>query len=190
MSSTRVVAEGRLSYPHLFEARAVNETSPKKFSVTLVIPKSDKATIEALKAAEAAAFQAGVAGPFKGKTPKVWGSALKDADEQTNRQGEILSEVNPAYKGCYILNTSTSEKFRPSIVDADFNDVIDPTVVYPGVGAKVAVNFFAYSANGNLGVAAGLNAVLITDTTLDSFTSSNDVRSLFGAPAKSDVALD
>lgn len=188
--STRAVVEGRLSYPHLLEPRAISEGAPRKYSTTIVIPKSDKTTIEALRAAEAEAFENGVSGVFKGKRPKRWLSALKDADSDTNRQGELLSDVNDVYRGCYVLHASTNERFKPSLVDAEFNDIMDPKAVYPGVGAKVAVNFFPYSVNGNVGVAAGLNAVMITDTTLASFAGTPNVRTLFGAPAKDEVPLD
>ena len=188
--TTRAVVEGRLSYPHLLEPRAISEGSPKKYSVTIVIPKKDTAAIEVLRAAEAEAFENGVSGVFKGKRPKRWLSSIKDADVDTNRQGEVLAELNPPYEGCFVLHASSNERFKPSLVDEEFNDVLDPKVVYPGVGAKCAVNFFPYSVNGNVGVAAGLNAVMITDTTLDSFSGAPNVRALFGAPDKDEVALD
>lgn len=188
--STSVVVDATLSYPNLFEPRQVNPTSPAKYSVTLLVPKTDTAAVEALKAAQQEAFTEGVASTFKGKTPKKWGAAVKDADVDTNKQGDTLAETHPEYEGHYVVNASSSARFKPSVVDRKHQPVIDPTQVYPGVGAKVAVRFYAYSVNGNLGVAAGLNAVMITDTTKPSLSGTPSLQALFGAPDSDEEEID
>ena len=46
------------SYAHLLEPKSFNDGQPK-YSVSLVIPKSDKATIEEIKSAIKAAYEEG-----------------------------------------------------------------------------------------------------------------------------------
>ena len=50
----------RFSYAHVFEPTSIEEGSPKKYSVCLLIPKKDKAGIAKIEAAIEAALQQGV----------------------------------------------------------------------------------------------------------------------------------
>ena len=64
---TKVVVPGRLSYVNVFEPKSINGSDPK-FSVSIIIPKSDKKTVNAiLKAIEAAKHEG--APKFGGKVP-------------------------------------------------------------------------------------------------------------------------
>ena len=63
----------RLSYANIWEAVAINDGKPK-FSVSLIIPKSDTKTVDAINAAIDAAIKEGVA-KFGGKIPNK--AALK-----------------------------------------------------------------------------------------------------------------
>ena len=67
-TNTRVkIGEVRLSYCHLFTPEAVSDGSEKKYSVALLIPKSNTKLVEEIKAGIKAAFQAGIASKFGGK---------------------------------------------------------------------------------------------------------------------------
>jgi len=44
---TKVVVPGRLSYVNVFEPKSINGSDPK-FSVSIIIPKSDKKTVNAI----------------------------------------------------------------------------------------------------------------------------------------------
>lgn len=64
--ATKVITgEVRFSYLHVFEKSSING-SDEKYSVSLLIPKSDKKTIAAINKAVEAAKQAGI-GKFGGK---------------------------------------------------------------------------------------------------------------------------
>ena len=45
------------------------------------------------------------------------------------------------------------------MVDRKVNPVVDPMMVYSGCYCNVSVNFYAFNANGNRGVAAGLGNI-------------------------------
>ena len=74
MNSTKVVTGVvRLSYANVWEPASINGSNPK-YSVSLIIPKSDKQTLDAINAAVDAAIKEGVA-KFGGKIPNK--AALK-----------------------------------------------------------------------------------------------------------------
>ena len=45
----------------------------------------------------------------------------------------------------------------PGVVDANRNDILDRSEVYSGCYGRASINFYAYNANGNRGIACGLN---------------------------------
>lgn len=150
--STRVTVKGRLSFPELFEPKAFENNAPK-FSTMILIPKSDKATLQALKAAEKEAAEAGRHTKFGGTVPAKVKSIIHDGDEE--------AEDYPERKGHWRLNVASNIKFRPQVVDKNLQPVIDQSEVYSGVYANVSLTAFAYNTNGNKGVTFGLNNVQI-----------------------------
>lgn len=140
---------GILSYPHLFTPRSVNPGDDPKFSVSILIPKNDPqiATINAeIAQAKANAFPSGF--PATGKI------CLKDCAVQW--------PDDPKIAGYYALQTNCAADRRPPVVDANLQPVMDPSLVYPGALAWVAVNFAAYNMPVNKGVGAYVNGVMLT----------------------------
>lgn len=137
----------RLSYAHLFEAHSIEGNEPK-FSVAILIPKSDKETIKAINEAVQEAIEQG-----KTKLGKVTKSNLKTP----LRDGDEERPDDEAYENCFFLNASS--KNRPGVVDQNVHAVMDETEVYSGCFGRITVNFYAFSASGNKGVAAGLGNV-------------------------------
>lgn len=151
-STTKVVTgKVRLSYVHLFEPYAANPDQPEKYSCVILIPKSDKATLKKIKAAQDAAAEAGKAKTFNGKIPANLKTTLHDGDEE----GDL--ERNPEYEGHMFM--SVSSKTRPGIVDRSTNAILDSSEVYSGCFARVSINAFAYNTQGNRGISFGLNHV-------------------------------
>lgn len=156
--NTKVVTgKVRFSFVNLFEPRAFGDNQQAKYSIMLLIPKSDVATVQKCKDAIKAAAQKGISKHFGGKLPPVIKSTLKDADKDTNQDGEIFAEKWPETAGHYIINVSC--KNQPQIVDANLQPIIDPMEVYSGCYGRASINFFSYNNNGNKGVSAGLNNV-------------------------------
>ncbi|MDU4939057.1 MAG: DUF2815 family protein [Clostridium sp.] len=139
--------EVRLSYAHLFEPHAIEGNEPK-YSVSVIIPKSDKVTLKAIKEAVEQAKEDGKA-KWNGKVPNNLKTPLRD--------GDVEREDDEAYAGCYFLNANSKNK--PGIVDINVHPILDQSEVYSGCYARLTLNFYAYNANGNKGVAAGLGNV-------------------------------
>lgn len=151
-STTRVVTgRVRLSYVHLFEPFSNQPDQEAKYSCTVLIPKSDTATLRKIRAAQDAAAENGKTKAFGGKVPSNLKTTLHDGDEEADL------ERNPEYAGHFYM--AMSSKTRPGVVDADLNAVLDPTSVYSGCYARVSINAFAYSNSGNKGISFGLNNV-------------------------------
>lgn len=151
-STTRVITgKVRLSYVHLFEPFSQDPDQPKKYSCVILIPKTDKATLKKIKAAQRAAAEAGKAKIFNGKVPNNLKTTLHDGDEEADL------ERNPEYAGHMYM--SINAKTKPGIVDKDVNPILDSTEVYSGCYARVDMNAFAYNTQGNRGVSFGLNHV-------------------------------
>jgi len=151
-SPTRVVTgKVRLSYVHLFEPYSNNPEQDAKYSVTILIPKSDTVTLDKIAKAQAAAAEDGKAKTFGGRIPTNLKTTLHDGDEEADL------DRNPEYAGHYYM--AMSSKSRPGVVDADLQPVLDPAQVYSGCYARVSINAFPYSNSGNKGISFGLNNV-------------------------------
>lgn len=140
----------RWSYANVWQAKSINGGTPK-FSVSLIIPKSDKATIAKIRAAIEAAYREGEA-KLKGNGRSVPAlSVLKTP----LRDGDAERPDDEAYADSYFVNANSST--APGIVDADRQPIIDTSEVYSGVYGRASINFYAFNSNGNKGIACGLN---------------------------------
>ena len=140
----------RWSYVNAWEAKSINGGAPK-FSVSLIIPKSDTKTIEKIKAAIQAAYEEGQ-GKLKGNGKSVPAlSVLKTP----LRDGDAERPDDEAYADAYFINANSAT--APGIVDADRNPILDRSEVYSGVYGRASINFYAFNSNGNKGIACGLN---------------------------------
>lgn len=161
MTNTQVVTgEVRLSFVNVFEPRAIKEGDVPKYSVTAIIPKTDTKTVNAIKAAIQAAAENGAQKHFGGRVPTNVNNTFKDGDTEVDDLGELKNAKYPEYKGCYYIRLST--KFPPKVLDANRQEILDPTEVYSGCYGRVSMTFFAYSGDGRRGVSASLNNVMKT----------------------------
>lgn len=141
----------RLSYTHLFEKYVGNNGGEGKYQTNVLIPKSEKKTVEAIRQAIENAKKAGVAGKWGGKEPKKLEMPLKDGD--TDKDDDVYADM---------LYVNAKCSTRPGIVDRDRTPIVDEEDVYSGMWAIVSVTFYPYDASGNRGVACGLNNVMKT----------------------------
>ena len=138
----------RLSYASIWEPRSVNGGS-EKYSVSLIIPKSDKKTVDAINAAIDAAIDEGI-GKFGGKKPN------KAAIKLPLRDGDIERD-DEAYANSFFVNANSTT--APQIVDQKVQPIMDRGEVYSGCYARVSINFYAFNSNGNKGIACGLGNI-------------------------------
>ena len=138
------------SYANVWDPKSINGGTPK-YSVSLIIPKSDKVTIQKIKAAIQAAYEEGES-KLKGSGKSVPSlSVLKTP----LRDGDLERPDDEAYKNAYFVNANSAT--APGIVDADRQQIINRSEVYSGVYGRASINFYAFNSNGNKGIACGLN---------------------------------
>lgn len=149
---TKVITgpDTRWSYANVWEAKSINGSVPK-YSVSLIIPKNDKVTVEKIKAAIQAAYTQGESKlRGSGKTvPPL--SAIKTP----LRDGDLERPDDETYKNSYFVNANSTT--APGIVDADRQQIIDRSEVYSGVYGRASISFYAFNSNGNRGIACSLN---------------------------------
>jgi len=147
--ATKVVTgKVRFSYLHVWEPAAVEEGSQKKYSVSLIIPKSDTDTVARIKNAIQSALEAGKA-KFGGKIPASLKLPLRD--------GDIERADDDAYLNSWFLNANSSK--QPGIVDQNVQPILRQDELYSGCYGRASINFFAFNTNGNKGIACGLNNI-------------------------------
>ena len=135
----------RFSYAQVFEPKAHSEGEEAKYSVAVLIDKSDKETLRKVKEGVEAAAEL-YTSKFGGKLPKNYKSPLRDGDEE--------KPEDENYEGVMFFNASS--KHKPEIVDANLEEVMDKEEFYSGCYGRVSINFFPFSGKSK-GVAAGLN---------------------------------
>ena len=152
-----LTGEVRLSYVNLVEARAPQQGGEPKYSVTLLIPKTDYATKADIDASIQAAAQAALS--------KVWGGVRPPQIKTPIHDGDGVRQSSEPYgdecKGHWVITAST--KMKPQVVGMDnINVQLAPSDIYSGMYARVTLRFFGYSNSGNKGVGCGLGNVMKT----------------------------
>ena len=140
----------RWSYANVWEPKAMEGGKPK-FSVSLIIPKSDTVTVGKIKAAIEEAYRDGQS-KLKGNAKSV--PALSTLRTPL-RDGDLERPDDPAYANAYFVNANSTT--APGVVDANRNEILDKSEVYSGCYGRASISFYAFNANGNKGIACGLN---------------------------------
>lgn len=139
----------RLSYVHLLEKHSFEGSSEDgKYSVSILIPKKEKATVDAIKEAIANAQKEYADAKWGGKAPKKLSLPLGDGDERDDE----------AYAGHWYINAKSNTK--PGVVDRDRTPITDEEEVYSGMWALVSVSFYGYDKGVNKGIAAAIDNVM------------------------------
>lgn len=139
-----VTGKVRFSFPHVFEPQ-LTKNGKLQYSVSLIISKNDKETIDKInKAFEEAKEE--YKGLWGGKIPKVLKGGLRDGDAE---------KEDPAYANSYFINANSTQK--PGLVDADLNAIIDKSEFYAGCYGRASISLYGYNQEGSSGIACGLN---------------------------------
>ena len=155
--ATKVLTgEVRLSYANLTAPRAAQDGGDPKYSVTLLIPKTDTATKADIDASMKAAYEDGVSKKWGGARPQPK-AILHDGDGLRPSGLPFGDEC----KGCWVITASSKNK--PQVVGIDnIQCELAPQDIYSGMYARVTINFYAFDRNGNKGVGCGLGNVMKT----------------------------
>lgn len=133
MDSKVITGEVRLSYEHITTPQK-NDSGDDVYSVSLLIPKTDTKTIEAIKAAIKVAAEEGKA-KFGGIIPKGLKNPLHDGDAEKD---------NPEYQGHMYINATSYSK--PAVIDLQGRPLILPSDIYSGCFARAIITLKAYNS--------------------------------------------
>lgn len=145
-----ITAEARASHAYVFTPASFEDSDDELYSVMILIPKEDKATLQAMKQAIEAAKEAGKS-KWNGKVPSNLTTPVRDGDTDENYSDQ------EAFNGHYFVRAKSRTK--PGIIGPDKAPITDSTEFFSGCYARFSVNFFAYDHKGNKGVACGLNNI-------------------------------
>ncbi|MCI8506857.1 MAG: DUF2815 family protein [Lachnospiraceae bacterium] len=150
--------EVRLSYVHLFKPYAAVPGQEEKYSVTVLVPKTDAATKARIDAAIEAAKQKGIIGKWNGLCPPIVPVPVYDGDGVRPSDG---LPFGPECKGHWVFTASARIDYPPEVVDAQGSPIINQSEIYSGIYAYVNVEFFPYLFGGaKKGVGCGLGPVM------------------------------
>ena len=154
MTNPTKVVNGRHTlfyYLNVNEPKTPMGGGTPKYSVSLIIPKTDTVTIEKIRAAIQAAYDEGQS-KLRGNGKFV--PALENLKTPL-RDGDKERKGDEAYKNAYFVNANSTTK--PGVVDADRQPILDSSELYSGIIGRASINFYAFNSNGNKGIACGLN---------------------------------
>ena len=140
----------RGTFLNLFVPKSINNVGDAKYFMTLLISKSDTATIEKIRIAQEAAVQK----RWANHRPEIIHTTLHDGDGIRLSTGKPFG---PECKGNFVM--SVSSKSKPGLVDRDRNHISDSKQVKNGDYFRVSLSAYAYDWSGNSGVTFMLNNV-------------------------------
>lgn len=161
MSEILTATKVRLSFENLLVPRAQDATKPeeKTFSTAILIPKTDTATLDAIRAAITEAMEDGVVKKWNGKRPAQLRNPLRDGDEKYLKDGVTKDKT---YAGMFFINAKGpyGGKNQPILLNKNAQQTSSASDIYSGVWGQVKLTFFPYENSGNRGVGAGIATFL------------------------------
>lgn len=148
-NSTKVVTgKVRFCYANVFEPTSMSDTDTPKYGICILIPKSDKKTVDAINKAIENAKIAGKAkiADKNGKISATIKTPLRDGDEERSD--------DPVFNDMWFINANSTRK--PSIVDRNLNPIMSKDEFYSGCYGRASISFYAFNVQSK-GIAAGLN---------------------------------
>lgn len=170
MATKFVTGKVRFSFCFLSKSRT-NDRGEEKFSTTILLPKSDAATLKNFREAEREA----AVKKFPGK-PEAFYKTIKSVLHDGDGLRPTGEPFGPECKGHWVFTASTGD--RPGCVDENLQPLMEP--IKSGDYGRVSVNMYGFDTAGNRGVAAGLNNVQLLERG-ESLGGRTDAASDFGA---------
>lgn len=142
----------RWSFVHVFAPYDPNGNEANaKYSVCLIIPKDDTATINAINEALKIAYKDGE-NKLKGNNGKL---PTFESLRTPIHDGDLERPEDEIYHNAFYINAKTSKK--PGIVDRAVKEITNEDEVYSGCYGRASITFYAYNFNGNKGIGCSLN---------------------------------
>lgn len=151
-SSAIVTGKVRATFVNVFEPRVNELSGQEEYSLQILIPKTDKETLSAIKGAVEEAANA----KWPKKRPAKFRFPLRDGDAPEEAEG---TEKYPERAGHFFVNVKS--KFAPQIVDRQRAPVVDRSEFQSGDYCRVSLNAYPYDMKGNCGVSLGLQNIQV-----------------------------
>lgn len=148
-----VTGKVRFSYANVFEPRAAQNGGEPKYSVTLLIPKTDNVTYQRIIAEINKTLQENVADTFKGVMPANPRIPIYDGDGLRESGETFRAEC----KGHWVMTAKSN--VAPEVVDENCQPILSKNEFYSGCYGRASIRFYAYNQNGNKGIGCGLGNV-------------------------------
>jgi len=139
-----ITGKVRFSYANVWEPKSINGSEPK-YSVSIIIPKTDVETLKKINAAIVDAKKEGIS---------KFGEKIFDSFKTPLRDGDVDRPDDAAYVGSYFINANSN--IKPGIVNKSVQAIIDQSEFYSGCFGRASIVFYAYKAEENVGIACGL----------------------------------
>ena len=139
-----ITGKVRFSYANVWEPKSINGSEPK-YSVSIIISKSDKETLKKINDAIEEAKKVGIS---------KLGDKIADNIKTPLHDGDTDRPEDEAYVGSYFINANSNT--RPGIVNKSVQAIVDQSDFYSGCYGRASVVFYAYNTEGNQGIACGL----------------------------------
>jgi hypothetical protein len=147
-----IIGPVRFSYCHLWEPWALDKSQTPKYSVSLIIPKTNKKLKQEIDAAIATAVEQG---------KKKFGEKYSPLNLKLPLHDGVARELkDEAYEDSWYLGANSTTK--PGVVDRNRKPVLEQDEVYSGCYGYASVNFYPFDNGLSRGVACGLNHVMKT----------------------------
>ena len=148
------LGEVTFAFAHVLYPRREEDGTAGKYSVCVLIPKSDVSAINMIQQAVAAAQEKGRMTKWGGKIPARMNLPLHDGD---------ADDKGPEFAGMMYFNCSTKNKPGVRVLEnGHISEALDDDDFYSGCWGAVTVNMYPYANSGNNGIAVGLNNVIKT----------------------------
>lgn len=147
-----------LSYVHLVEPYAFDETQEAKYSTTLLIDKNDQETVDYVNNAVDLAAKQGAEKFWKGRIPSNLRRPLLDGDDKADK--------HPEFAGKYYINAKADVAHPPLVTDIHGTPITkdNRNEIYSGCKGFAVLSFYPYSWNGaSNGIGVSLRAVVKTE---------------------------
>ena len=149
---TRIITgEVRFSFVNLLRPRENQYGGEPKYSVTILVPKTDVQTKQNIDNAIEAAKQLGKSKHWNGVIPPMVAIPVYNGDGVKPSDGMPFGEE---CKGHWVFSASTKVDQPPKVVDLQANPIMDATQVYSGMYGRIAINFGPYAQAGKKGIGA------------------------------------
>jgi len=154
--------EGRVCFPSVFTARAMNAESKPRYSCTILLQKDDPAAMD---------FVRGLGKTITEMARSKWPDTsidsiekcLYDGDTSTftsgPKAGQLRKNSYPEMEGCFVLTCNKREDSgAPAVVDQSVQPILNQGDFYAGCYGRMSFQLYTNST-GKLRVAGGLSNV-------------------------------